>query len=81
MIDPYQPIACALHDEYEIAIMHKQQLNIKWSDDDGQHTAKVLPKDILVKDRQEFLIAESLDKAELCIRLDKIILLGNAAGG
>lgn len=75
MIDSYQPIACALHDEYEIAIMHKQQLNISWTDDTGQHTARVLPKDILVQDRQEFLIAESLEKKELCIRLDRITLL------
>lgn len=72
---PYQPIACALHDEYEIAIMHKKQLNINWSDNDGQHTARVLPKDILTKDGQEFLIAESQDKKKLCIRLDRITLL------
>ena len=72
---PYQPIACALHDQYEIAIMHKKQLMISWSDNDGRHTARVLPEDILVKDRQEFLIAESQDKKQYCIRLDRITLL------
>lgn len=75
MKNPYIPIACSLHDEYEIAIMHKKSLNIRWVDDDGQHTARVLPKTILVKDKQEFLIADTQDNHELCIRLDKVTLL------
>ena len=75
MINPYIPIACSLHDEYEIAIMHKKHLDIEWFDDDEPHTAKVLPIDILVKDKQEFLIADTYDGKELCIRLDKITIL------
>jgi len=76
MTNSYKSIACALHDEYEIAIMHKKYLKIRWSDDAGeQRTAKVLPKDIQVEDRQEFLIADSQDHNELRIRLDKITLL------
>lgn len=76
----YEPIACSLHDEYEIAIMRKKYINIKWSDDNGEHhTDKVLPKDILVKNREEFLEARTHESAqdnkELCIRLDKITLL------
>ena len=75
MTKPYQPIPCALHDEYEIAIMHKKHLRIKWSDDSGeQHTENILPKDILVKDKQEFLIAEVGGEA-VCVRLDKITSL------
>lgn len=74
---PYQPIACALHDQYEIAIMQKKQLTLSWSDIDGQHTARLMPKDILVKDKQEFLIAESQDKNEYCIRLDWITFLAS----
>ena len=78
MSEPYVPIACALHDEYEIAIMHKKHLRIKWSDDRGeQHTGDVLPKDILVKDKQEFLIAEVVGGEAICVRLDKITLLGS----
>ena len=75
MNEAYIPIACSLHDEYEIAIMQKKVLSISWSDDDGLHTAKVQPKDILVKDKQEFLIADSRAYNELCLRLDKITLL------
>ena len=76
MTTAYKPIACAQHDEYEIAIMHKKQLNIKWIDEAGQeHNANVRPTDILVKDKQEFLIARTQGGEVLCIRLDKIFLL------
>jgi transcriptional antiterminator Rof (Rho-off) len=76
MSEPYIPIACSLHDQYEIAIMHKKHLKIKWSDESNvSHTASVLPTDILVKDRQEFLLAEGEDDEDLCIRLDKVEIL------
>lgn len=76
MTTSYIPIACALHDEYEIAIMHKESLHIKWLDENDQaHNEKVLPKDILVKNKEEFLIATALDNTELRIRLDKITLI------
>ena len=70
-----------MHDEYEIAIMHRKRLRIQWLDDSNEsHTESVLPKDILVKSGEEFLIAESgetegRDDAERCIRLDRITLL------
>ena len=76
MPKPYKPIACSLHDEYEIAIMRKKHLEIKWLDDgDKKHSAIVLPKDILVKNKEEFLIANTHDNEELRIRLDKITLI------
>ena len=69
----YEPIACALHDEYEIAIMQKKDLHIKWLDENNNHhTERVFPKDILVKNREEFLIASTVDGLERCIRLDMI---------
>ena len=76
MTNPYKPRACSLHDEYEIAIMQKRHLIITWLDDSGfSHSDKVLPKDILVKDRAEFLVANTKDDKELIIRLDKITIL------
>ena len=80
MVKPYEPIACSLHDEYEIAIIHKKYISIKWLDHNGEHhIEKVLPKDILVKNKEEFLVARTHDSAQdnkaLCIRLDKITLL------
>ena len=81
MTDPYKPIACSLYDEYEIAIMQRKYLNIKWSDSSGVNYAeKVLAKDILIKNKEEFLVAETPDQNELCVRLDKITLLDNQAG-
>jgi transcriptional antiterminator Rof (Rho-off) len=76
MNQPYQPIACALHDKYEIAIMFKQHIDITWQDDSGeQHTEKVLPVDLPVKNGEEFLLAKLNDDKELCIRLDRIALV------
>ena len=76
MTDPYKPIACSLHDEYEIAIMHKKHLSIKWVDADGDcRSNKILPKDLLVKNKEEFLVAITPDEKVLHIRLDKITIL------
>ena len=76
MNQAYQPIACALHDKYEIAIMFKTHINIRWQDDKGgEHTEQVLPVDLLVKNGEEFLVAMGVDNQERCIRLDRIELL------
>ena len=73
MTRPYIPIACALHDEYEIAVMRKKPLCIKWLDENNQrHTEKVFPKDVMVKNKEEFLVAIASDNTERCIRLDRI---------
>lgn len=81
MTDPYKPIACSLYDEYEIAIMQRKYLNIRWSDSSGvNHAEKVLAKDILIKNKEEFLVAETPDQNKLCVRLDKITLLDDQAG-
>ncbi|NOR43032.1 MAG: hypothetical protein GQ572_06815 [Gammaproteobacteria bacterium] len=72
----YKPIACSLHDEYEIAIMHGKHLTIRWVDSAGaSHTDKILPKDILVKDKEEFLVVDTQDAKALRIRLDMITIL------
>ncbi len=71
----YTPITCSLHDEYEIAIMKKVHLAVKWLDEKGDaHTGSVLPIDLKVENKEEFLVFIDADK-ELCIRLDKITLL------
>ena len=76
MIKPYIPITCTLHDEYEISIMQGKYLNIRWLDSAGScHTNKVLPKDILAKDKEEFLVVDTQDAKALRIRLDMITIL------
>lgn len=76
MQETYQPIACALHDKYEIAIMFSQQIRIKWLDEnDVSHEETVTPTDLLVKDGEEFLLARQADDREICVRLDRVTLL------
>jgi len=76
MNDSYLPIACSLYDEYEIAIMHKKYLQIKWLDKAGlQFNEKVLPADIVVNNKAEFLLAQTLNAEAVFIRLDRITLL------
>ena len=73
MTDPYKPIACALHDQYEIAIMRRQKLSITWLDDSGcSHDSLVLPVDTRVENGEEFLVAEEEGGKRLTIRLDRI---------
>jgi len=71
--DRYTPINCDRHSEYELAIMHKLMLQLTWTDDAGQqHIGKVMPFDLKIRDKQEFLIGQSNDGEIHTIRLDKI---------
>ena len=75
MSSDYTPIACALHDEYEIAVMHRQPLHLCWKEVDGSRgEADVLPVDIEVKNGEEFLVVK-LKQADAVkhIRLDRIV--------
>ena len=76
-MEDYQPIACALHDEYEIAIMHKSILQLQWHDEDGSlHKRRLLPVDIRAQDGAEYLLVkEPGDEAVQWIRLDRIKVL------
>ena len=75
MEKPYQPILCSLHDEYEIAIMHKKSLSIQYFDDSGNSLRDtVLPIDLFIKNKEEFLLVKTSEDKEINIRLDKISL-------
>lgn len=70
----YTPIDCGLHSEYELAIMHGENLQLEWRDDAGQqHTASVKALDLQVHDHAEFLLAETYEGERLQIRLDRIL--------
>lgn len=68
----YQPISCVLYSEYELAIMHKQQIKLVWQESGQSSIAIVTPLDIRTEQRQEFLIAQDHHKKLLRIRLDFI---------
>ncbi len=42
----YIPIACDLHSEYELAILHRQPLHLVWSENNVIHDETVLPLDL-----------------------------------
>ncbi len=70
----YVPIDCGLHSEYELAIMRRQKLRIRWHDTHGMtHFETLLPRDLQTRSGEEFLIAETPEKATLEIRLDHIV--------
>lgn len=69
----YQPISCDLHSQYELAIMHKNKLQLSWlSEGELVTETNISPLDIQTKNRAEYLIAVTADSKNLCIRLDHI---------
>ena len=69
----YIPIDCALHSEYELAIMHHHKLRLSWEDIDGQtHVETVTPTDLLARQRQEFLVLRNQNQQTFELRLDRI---------
>jgi len=56
--DKYIPISCDLHSQYELAIMHKNMLELSWLSDDELITeTNISPIDVQTKDKFEYLIA------------------------
>ena len=68
----YQPIACHIHDTYEIAIMHQTALNLDWRQDGIQHRETVQPLDLCTRDGAEWLLVRDSKGNTLSIRLDWI---------
>lgn len=70
--DPYAPIACARHSEYELAIMHRQKLHLRWREDNVHYDKVILPLDLKTANHEEFLICRDATDKTLTIRLDRI---------
>lgn len=70
--DPYQPIACSLWDQWELAILKKQRLRLSFVDDQGvlQQTEGT-PVDLITRHKAEYLIVEIAGKRQE-IRLDRL---------
>lgn len=72
--DDYMPISCDLHSQYELAIMHKNKLYLRWKSEEQIVTeTNITPVDVRTKNKAEYLIAETSTHKNLCIRLDHII--------
>ena len=70
--DPYAPIACARYSEYEVAILHRQKLHLRWHDANVHYDQVVLPLDLKTINHEEFLICRGDGDETLSIRLDRI---------
>ncbi len=74
MRDDYQPIACGFYDVFEIAIMRRQRLAMRWRDSNGETVyGPVTPLDLSTRAGAEFLSARDDTGRIFEIRLDAII--------
>lgn len=72
-LKPYIPVSCATHSEYELLIMHREEVQLHWQDENGVlHSEKLLPTDLKVKSGEEFLIAINNSGQQYQVRLDQI---------
>lgn len=70
----YTPIDCGLHSEYELAIMQQRKLRVSWTDPGGQaHVETLRPLDLITRQHEEFMVAETANQQRIELRLDYII--------
>jgi transcriptional antiterminator Rof (Rho-off) len=68
----YKPVSCALHSEYELAIIQRRKIKLAWCDEAGaQYDAVVLPLDLETRNHEEFLLIDH-DGVSKSVRLDWI---------
>lgn len=69
----YTPIDCGLHDRYELAVMQRRTVALRWRDAAGATFAEsVLPVDLFTRAGEEFMRVRRADGSETTIRLDFI---------
>lgn len=74
MMTDYRPVDCALHSEYELAIMQHRRLHITWSGNDATTRSEVvMPTDLYTRQGEEYMIITRSDGQIGQIRLDRII--------
>lgn len=69
----YQPIACGLHEQYQLAAMRGVTLDMAWLDGAGEPmSARLRVLDVATRNGAEFLSIETLTGDRHEIRLDRI---------
>ena len=74
MSDAYRPIACHVHDEFEIAIMRARTIEVELGEQGGWRRATILPLDTRTEDGAEYLVYREGDGPEQRVRLDRVRL-------
>jgi transcriptional antiterminator Rof (Rho-off) len=69
----YKPVSCEAHSIYELAVMQRTPVFIRWQEENEIREARLFLLDVETKNREEFLVAEDSDQVELRIRLDWIL--------
>ena len=69
---PYQPIACDLYSQFELAIMHRLRIRLRWIEDNVIHDQAVTPIDLRTLQHAEFLVCRVGAAAPFLVRLDRI---------
>lgn len=69
---PYRPIACDLYSEFEVAIMHRQRMHLRWVEGNVIHDQTVTPVDLQTRQHAEFLVCRVGGAAPFAVRLDHI---------
>jgi Rho-binding antiterminator len=74
MTREYTPIPCALYSEYELAIMRRRTLKVRWKDRYGMDRVETLrPTDLRTRRHAEFMIARNQLGQQRVLRLDRIV--------
>ena len=68
----YKPIACSLHDRFEVASVTRSTVELSWPGQDSPYVGRIL--DIRVRDGAEYAVLEGGET----IRLDRIALIREA---
>jgi transcriptional antiterminator Rof (Rho-off) len=80
--NPYRPIACDLHETYQLAAMKSSQVDLEWWVDSGERLqARIRVADVFTQSQAEYLRAITITGEAVDIRLDRIISAFWAASG
>jgi Rho-binding antiterminator len=70
----YRPIDCDVHDRYELAALHREELVLEWLDEGGEvHTGHVRVDDVETRENGEFLRGQLRSGSPLEVRLDRVL--------
>lgn len=73
MVEPYQPIACRLHERLEFSVLRKIPLKLFYRAADRDRDEQVMPLDVCTRDGAEWLEFRREDGSQDVIRLDRIL--------
>jgi Rho-binding antiterminator len=74
MTPEYIPISCELYSEYELVIIRRRTLRVRWKDRYGMDRVETLkPTDLRTRRHAEFMIARNHLGQRRVLRLDRIV--------